>query len=825
MFVDVILPVPLEGTFTYQVPSEFERRVVPGVRVVVPFGMKKQYSGIVKALHDKAPEGDFTMKDILDVLDDYPLVTQNQLALWKWMAFYYMCPIGEVYKAALPAGLKLTSESELVVNGEFCDWASLSPKEMFIVELLQNGKATTAMQLQRKLKELRILSTIRSLINKQVLFIKETIDSSFKPRKETHVCLAEVFHSKEALQQLELSLAKTPKRLELLQSYLRLSGLTAALSLQNKSILKEVSKATLLENSGISSAILVSMRSKGIFEIYDFEVGRLNVKTVDTCPQLPLSNDQEQAYDAINKSFLTKPVCLLHGITSSGKTEIYIKLIKEQLAQGKQVLYLLPEIALTTQITTRLRRVFGNDMGVYHSKFPDNERVEIWQKQLSSEPYKLILGVRSSLFLPFKDLSLIIVDEEHETSYKQQDPAPRYNARDAAIVLATICKARVLLGTATPSFESYKNALDGKYGLVKLQKRYGDVQLPVIEVADVKELMRTKQMKPPFSPRLEEEINNALQRHEQVILFQNRRGYAPIVECPSCGWTPTCEACDVSLTYHQESHQMVCHYCGKTYPMPDVCPSCGSKELRSWGYGTEKIEEEVHQRFPMARTARLDFDSTRSRTAYEKTINDFAIGKTDILIGTQMISKGLDFNNVHVVGIIGADTMLTRPDFRSFERSYQMMSQVAGRAGRRGRQGYVILQTKHADYPVISQVVHNDYLTLFNEQMAEREQFRYPPFYRLIYLYLKHKDEHTVERAAATLAGILHGALADRMLGPDKPVISRVQLLYIRKISLKIENSLSAAKVRDYLLKTVVQLKSMPQYSSLQIYFDVDPLQ
>lgn len=825
MFVDIILPVPLEQTFTYHVPSEFLGRIAVGVRVVVPFGKTKQYSGIVTDVHEGQPEGDFAIKDIIDVLDDHPLLTPEQLQLWKWMAFYYMCPIGDVYKAALPAGLKLTSESEVVINEDFSDWASLSSKEMLIVGFLQQKKTISASQLQHKFKELHILSAVRSLISKNVLFIKETIDSSFKPRKETHVRLSSAYLSKESLEQLETSLEKTPKRQQLLQHYVSLAGVSAAFSLQNRQLIKEVSRAELMASSGISTAVFASMLAKGIFETYDFEVGRLNVKDVETCPQLPLSGAQQKAFDEICRCFLSKPVCLLHGVTSSGKTEIYIRLIREQLAQGHQVLYLLPEIALTTQITTRLRRIFGNEMGVYHSKFPDNERVEIWKKQRSSQPYNLIVGVRSSLFLPFNNLGLIIVDEEHETSYKQQDPAPRYNARDTAIVLASVFKAHVLLGTATPSFESYKNAKEGKYGLVELQHRFGDVQLPVIEVADVKELIRTKQMKPPFSPRLEEEITQALSRHEQVILFQNRRGYAPVVECATCGWTPTCDTCDVSLTYHQETHQLVCHYCGKTYPMPTVCPACESHDLRSWGYGTEKIEEEVHKRFPQARTARLDFDSTRSRTAYEKTINDFAVGKTDILIGTQMVSKGLDFNNVRVVGILNADTMLSQPDFRSFERSFQMMSQVAGRAGRRGKQGYVILQTKHADYTVISQVVGNDYEAMYQEQMAEREQFHYPPFYRLFYIYLKHRDERTVAEAADILGRMLRQTLGDRILGPDKPAVSRLQLLYIRKIALKAENGISAQKLRGYLLEIMQKLKALPTFSGLQIYFDVDPLQ
>jgi primosomal protein N' (replication factor Y) len=823
-FVDVILPLPLEATFTYAVPPELENRVGVGYRVIVPFGAAKQYSGIVTRISDTPPQGEMKVKPVVDILEYHPILLPAQLRFWTWLADYYMCPLGDVYKAALPSGLKLASETSVSVQEDFDDWNRLTPKEMQVFELMQSGKAQSVRQLQKALKDSHVLTCVRALMEKGAVQVKETIDSSFRPRKEVHVRLASKYLTEDALNALLDTLERTPKRFQMITTYIELSGLSAALTLGNLKLIKEVSRRTLLEKSGTSAAVLLALKAKGIVELYDFETGRLRDSGITVVEQLPLTAPQQEAFDDIHKQWAAKPVCLLHGVTSSGKTEIYIRLIREALSQGRQVLYLLPEIALTTQITTRLRRIFGNEMGVYHSKFPDAERVEIWQKQLSDHPYGLILGVRSSLFLPFRNLGLVIVDEEHETSYKQQDPAPRYNARDAAIVLASLYKARTLLGTATPSIETYWNALHGKYGLVELSQRYGDMLLPKIEVADVKELLRTKQMRQPFSPQLEDEIRAALERKEQVILFQNRRGYTPVVECPTCGWTPTCQFCDVTLTYHHDQNRMVCHYCGNSFEVPRACPNCGETHLLSIGFGTEKIEEEVHKRFPGARTARLDLDTTRSRSSYERIIGDFAEGRTDILIGTQMVSKGLDFDNVHVVGILDADTMLTRPDFRSFERAFQMMAQVAGRAGRRGKRGYVILQTKRADYPIIKQVTANDYISMYNEQVEERRAFHYPPFYRLIYAYVKHRDYATVERAAALLGGAMRRRFGDRVLGPDKPAVSRIQMWNIRKVALKVERTASPAQVRRLLRQAADEIRNAVGGSSLQIYFDVDPL-
>lgn len=823
-FCDVILPLPVEGTYTYLIPPALEKLVDVGFRVIVPFGTNKQYSGIILRIHADAPNADFKVKEIIAPLENHTLLTPEQLKLWQWMSNYYMCPLGDVYKAAIPSGLRMESETAVNLLEDFDNWESLKPKELQAFELLQGGKAKNVAQLRRAMNDDRVLDYVRGLMDKGALTIRETIESSFRPRREIHVRLAKPYLSEDALSKLFEQLERTPKRFQLLLKYAEMAGLSSAFTLKNEKLIQEVSKADLLRNSGISAAVLVALRSKGIFETYDFDVTRLQRTGVSVAEQLPLSPAQQDAFNSIHKQFQTKQVCLLNGVTSSGKTEIYIRLIREVIQAGGQVLYLLPEIALTTQITTRLRRIFGDAMGVYHSKFPDNERVEIFQKQLSANPYQLILGVRSSVFLPFRNLKLIIVDEEHETSYKQEEPAPRYNARDTAIVLATYYHAHTLLGTATPSLETFWNAKNGKYGYAELLTRFGDMMLPKIEVVDVKELLRTKAMKPPFSPRLEEEIAKALDAHEQVILFQNRRGYAPIVECPQCGWTPTCDYCDVTLTYHQDLHRMVCHYCGRSFEIPNACPSCGETHLKNFGFGTEKIEEEIKKRFPQARTSRLDLDTTRNKNAHENIINSFAAGKTDILIGTQMVSKGLDFDNVHVVGILDADTMLTRPDFRSFERSFQMMSQVAGRAGRRNKRGYVILQTKHADYPVIRQVVDNDYADMYEEQMEERQTFRYPPYYRLIYVYLKHRDNHIVEQAAQQLGTVLRQIFGERVLGPDKPAIARLQLLYIRKIALKIERNVPTSVVRQRLTQAVDGLKQTTTFNALRVYFDVDPI-
>ena len=681
-FADVILPVPLPGCFTYSLPADVTPHIQVGARVVVPFGNKKTQIGLVARLHDLRPEG-VEVKEILELVDDSPVVTPRQLNLWQWISDYYLCSIGEVFKAALPGKMKKAPSSLPFKGG--------------------SGHLTKA---------------------------------------------------------------------------------TKNTSSQNHPTLP-------LERGG-------------------------------NLPSLSLA--QSTALESIKYQWQQHAVCLLHGVTSSGKTEIYIHLISEAIARGQQVLYLLPEIVLTSQLTDRMKAVFGERLGVYHSKFTDVQRAEIWQRQLSDQPYEIIVGVRSSIFLPFTKLGLVIVDEEHEVNFKQQDPAPRYNARDVSILMASRAKAKVLLGTATPSLGSYYNTRLGKYGIVRLAERYGQVQLPIVEVVDMKELRRKRLVQGPFSPQLLEKMRQALSAHEQVILFQNRRGYAPHIECRVCGWVPRCPHCDVSLTMHARSGRMTCHYCGYTTDIPERCPNCENPELHQHGFGTERIEEDIQKLFPEACVARLDLDTTRTRTAYEQILHDFATGNTNILVGTQMVTKGLDFEQVSVVGILSADTMLNQPDFRAYERSFQMMSQVAGRAGRRQRQGYVLLQTMEVSLPLIHQIVAGDFDAMYQEQMLERRQFAYPPFFRLIFVYMKHRRADEVDHLAREFVIRLRSLFGQRVLGPDEPPVARVQSLFIRRTMLKIEPQLPLNKVHECLLRTKAELLATKAFSSAQIYFDVDPL-
>ena len=816
-YVDVIVPLPIASQYTYSVPTEMEECVQEGCRVVVPFGQKKFYTAIVTKVHYSAPEN-YETKDVEEVLDSSPVILPAQFRFWEWLSTYYLCTLGDVYKAAMPSGMKLESETLVVYNEEFEAVEPLSKNEQRILDLLSDDKEQCVTQLQKASGIKSILPIIKRLLDKQAVFVKEDLKRNYKPRTEARVRLTEAYSTEQALRELFDNLGRAKKQLALLMKYIELSGWMGTAS-----ALKEVSKKELMDKAGASVSILNGLMEKGVLETYYFEIGRLDKSIKGTMGLNPLNEAQEKAFTAIKKSFLQKSVCLLHGVTSSGKTEIYIHLIEEALKKGQQVLYLLPEIALTTQITERLKRVFGNRLGVYHSKFPDAERVEIWKKQLTDESYDIILGVRSSIFLPFNRLGLIIVDEEHENTYKQQEPAPRYHARSAAIMLASMYGANVLLGTATPSVESYFNARSGKYGLVQLKERYKEIRLPHIELVDIKELTHQKRMKGPFSPVLVKEIRSALDRKEQVILFQNRRGFSQMVECRTCGWIPKCKNCDVSLTYHKRLNQLTCHYCGYTQPVATSCPACGGVELLNRGIGTERIEEDIQLTFPDVKVARMDLDTTRTRTAYEKIIADFEQGKTDILIGTQMISKGLDFEHVNVVGILNADTMLNYPDFRSYERAFQLMAQVAGRAGRKDKQGLVILQTKSPELPVISQVLNNDYEQLYEDQLAERQVFRYPPFYRLIYVYLKHRKEDVLDQAAEMASALLRTGLGNRVLGPDKPPVARIQTLFIKKIMIKVELSVLMAKVRDYLKGVQRTLLEDARFRSLIVYYDVDP--
>ena len=818
-FVDVILPLPLNSCFTYALPETLAGNVQVGCRVVVPFGKKKFYTGIVQDIHCREPKG-YEVKDVADVLDARPVLLASQFKLWDWVADYYLCTRGDVYKAALPSGLKLESETIVAFNPDFEPSGRLSDREQKVLSQLESEGETSVTCLEKSCGVKNMLTLVKSLLDKEAIMVKEELKRTYKPRTEVRVRLTAAARNEHRLHFFFDELQRrAPKQLDLLMRYLELSG-----SLGGSSV-REVSKAELLQRAQATPAVFNGLVEKGILEIYKQEVGRLdNSAVADLQPLNPLNVHQEKAYHAIINVFHQKNVCLLYGVTASGKTEIYIHLIAETIRRGRQVLYLLPEIALTAQITARLRRVFGARLGIYHSKFPDAERVEIWQNQLSGQDYDIILGVRSSVFLPFRRLGLVIVDEEHENTYKQQDPAPRYHARNAAIMLASYYGAKTLLGTATPSLESWYNAGTGKYGLVELKERYTQIQLPEILPVDIKELQHKKRMNGPFSPLLLQHIREALEQHAQVILFQNRRGFAPMVECHTCGWVPRCKNCDVSLTYHKGLRQLTCHYCGYTMPVPRRCPACEGTDLRSRGFGTEKIEDDIRALFPEARVARMDLDTTRTRAAYERILADFEQGRTDILIGTQMVSKGLDFEHVNVVGILNADTMLNYPDFRAYERAFQLMAQVAGRAGRKDKRGRVVLQTKSIDHPIIAQVMANDFEGMASGQLAERQMFRYPPYYRLVYVYLKHRDEALLDVMAHAMAERLRVVFADRVLGSDKPPVARVQTLFIRKIVVKIETTASLSRVRQWLVEVQREVQSDERFRSLLVYYDVDPM-
>ena len=822
-FADILLPLALENTLTYGISADLQLAV--GQRVVVPLGKRKRYTGIVTRLHDEAPAEGVELKYVEEVVDEAPLLLPAQLQFWEWLANYYICTKGEVLKAALPSGLKLESEMRLIRAESPADVAEMTPLQQAIYHLLDAEKPTTLEDITSKLKRTSIINTVRQMIDNGWVEVRETMRESFRARTETYVRLPESVVLEDKIDALFDGLRKGGKPYALLLAYTDLARSAAALRLRNPKLLAEVSRSQLLQRVEGGDAALRALIEKGYLESYSVEVGRLKTcAATETLGMRPLNDHQQRALEQIKTSFLQHDITLLHGVTSSGKTEVYMKLIEDTLAEGKQVLYMLPEIALTTQITTRLGRVFGDKMGVYHSKFPDAERVELWKRQLTDKAFPLILGVRSSLFLPFQNLGLIIVDEEHETSYKQQDPAPRYHARDAALVLAKQLGAKVLLGTATPSLESFYKARQKRYGFVEMRERFGGVQLPEIIVEDVKELKRKKMMKTPFSPRLKEEILAALERKEQAILFLNRRGYSPVLDCHHCGWTPKCTQCDVSLTFHQREQRLVCHYCGKSYDVPRSCPNCHEADLRDIGYGTEKIQAAIEAVFPTARTARMDLDTTRSRAAYEQIIRKFQQGETDILIGTQMLTKGLDFDRVSVVGIINADQLTNMPDFRAHERAFQMLSQVAGRAGRRGKQGKVVMQTRQVEHPLTQQVVTNDYFGMYAEQMQERQLFRYPPFYRVIHIFLKHRDDRTVEAASAYLASLLRPHFPTDLLGPERPLVAKVQMQYIRKFMLKVAPNLQPASIRATLRAARNVVAEHPEFKGLTIYYDVDPL-
>lgn len=823
-YADVILPLPLAGAFTYALPAAIRPDVRVGCRLIVPFGAKKIYSAIVVGLRDEAPPTDFQLKEALELLDASPVLLPQQLSLWQWIASYYLCTMGEVYKAALPSGMKLESESVVVYNPNHDTAQPLTPNERLVLDNLEQKTEQKLIDLQKATALPHVLPVVKRLLEKGAVVMKEEVRRTYRPKRVNCVRLTEACFGEKPLAAAQEALQRSPKQQELFLRYLTLAQAQTALRLQNRQLLVEVEKAALLEEGG-SAAVFRALQERGFVEVYEKQVGRLSADALP--PELavrPLSEAQQRAKDEIEAVWQTQDVCLLHGVTSSGKTEVYIHLIREALERGRQVLYLLPEIVLTAQLVDRLKRVFGERLGVYHSKYPDAERVEVWQKQLGDHPYDILVGVRSSVFLPYQRLGLVIVDEEHETSFKQQEPAPRYHARNVALLLAARSGAKTLLGTATPSVESYFHARQGKYGLVRLEERYSQVQLPRIVVADLKDLRHRKMMTGPFSPQLLEAMRLALERREQVILFQNRRGFSPQMECRTCGWTPRCTNCDVSLILHKSTGRMTCHYCGSTHPVPARCPSCEGTDLSNIGYGTERIEDDIQALFPQARIARMDLDTTRSRQAYEQLIADFQHGRTDILVGTQMVTKGLDFERVSVVGILNADTMLNMPDFRSYERAFQMMTQVAGRAGRRSARGLVVLQTKDAESSVVKQILQNDYAGLYHDQMEEREQFNYPPLCRLIAVCLKHKEERVADALARNMGGLMRQVFGQRVLGPDVPPVGRVQQFYIRKLLLKIEMQASMDEARLRLRQMQAHLLAQPQYKAAQVYYDVDPV-
>jgi len=819
-YADVILPLPLENSYTYSIPPDLEKSVIPGCRVLVNFGKKRYFTAIVLMVHDRPPKSTYyETKEIYALLDVIPILKRPQLRFWEWISSYYLCKLGDVYKAAVPSGLKLESETIVVYNEEFVSESKLRSNEQSVLDAFSEKSKLTIADLEKKTGIRNVIPVLASLMARGAVEVSEELKKGYTPKIQIFIRLSEKYRSEEKLQLAFTKLKRAPKQEALLLSFLDISQ---ALNLQ---LTKELSKKELLEKSNSTSNILDGLLKRGILESYEKEVGRLRVPVCRLQAPSPLTPYQLKAFHEIGNVFKNKEVCLLYGVTSSGKTEIYSHLINGVLNQGQQVLYLLPEIAITTQITERLAKLFGDKMLVYHSKFSDNERVEVWNKLLQTKEPMLILGVRSSLFLPFAKLGLIIVDEEHENSYKQQDPAPRYHARNAAIVLANMHGAKTLLGSATPSIDSYYNTLVDKYGLVELQSRYGDCLTPEILTVDIKELRRKKIMKETlFSPLLIQKIQTALQDGEQIILFQNRRGFAPMLECKQCGWVPHCINCDVSLTYHKYHHRLECHYCGHSEQLPKRCPQCESQDIKMLGFGTEKIEEEIQSLFPSVKVERLDFDSARSRNAYERILSDFETGKTQILIGTQMLSKGLDFGNVGVVGILNADSLLNFPDFRAHERAYQLLVQVSGRAGRREKRGTVILQTSQPGHPIIQMAQQFAYKEMVSLQLSERKAFRYPPYYRLIILVIRSRNNEILQEMSTLYADTLRTRFGERVLGPVIPPITRVQTLYVRKIFLKIEVSAAITPVRELLDNVNAEMQRYLPFKQLIVHYDVDPL-
>ncbi|MCM1332818.1 MAG: primosomal protein N' [Bacteroides sp.] len=818
-YAEVILPLPLYSTFTYRIPAAMSGKIAVGHRVVVPFGKKKFYTAIVVAVTPVAPQG-FDVKEIYSLLDEKPVLKHPQLKLWEWMSQYYLCSLGDVYKAAVPAGLKVESETFVEINGDYEEDPDdrLSEREAIIAQTLDHNGRMTPAEISRKTGMQNVESLVARMLEKGVVMIHEKLVERYRVKKETCVRLAVDRNDSEAMHKA-FDTVRTSKKQEKL--------LVAMIDMINKNtgrgIPCEVTKAQLLESTGLTPAILSAVVAKGILETYTREISRFKYLG-PAIGELPvLTSPQNEALHAIHNGFLEKDIVLLHGVTSSGKTEIYIHLIDFILKKGEQALYLVPEIALTTQLTRRLQKVFGEKVVIYHSKFSDNERVDIWKRVLNDPSPCVVIGARSSLFLPFSNLGIVIVDEEHESSYKQFDPAPRYNARDCATVLASMHGAKTLLGSATPAIETYYKATSGRYGLVTLSKRYEGVKLPEIMVVDMNDERKRNRLSGPLSFPLAQLSRERLEKKEQLIFFHNRRGFAPVVLCRQCGFVPKCQNCDVSLTYHRRAGEMVCHYCGATYRLPTICPACKEPAIEVHGYGTERIEDIIEATFKEAKTLRMDLDTTRNKDSYENIITDFSKGKADILVGTQMVTKGLDFDRVSLVGVLNADTLINFPDFRSAERAFNMLEQVAGRAGRRSERGMVVVQTTQPSHPVIGYLQAHNYIGFYNHELEERRRFNYPPFTRVINIYLKHREEEPLIRVSALYAEHLRGLLGNRVFGPDEPHVSRIQSLYIRKIMLKVEVGASMAKVKSLLRQVYETFMEYKEFRSLMVYYDVDP--
>ena len=819
-YIDVLLPLALRQCLTYSVPTDFDGELQVGQRVLVPMGRRKYYAALIKRVYQEPPQG-YAVKDFLQLLDEKPVLEASHLRFWEWMSAYYMATEGEVMTAALPSGFKIESETLMELHPDFTgDVSHLSAKEIQLILLLEQRERMSLREIEQALSLSKVWVMVRNLMEKNVLSVYEEVREKYRARTETCLCLAPQYAEQpEALAELFASLEKSARNRK------QVDTLLVFMSLLRQEPSGFVPKKKLLQQERLSESSLQSLLKKQVLYTKELEISRLSSGMVEKSVQdIVLTTAQQTAMDEILEQWKQQDVVLLHGVTGSGKTEIYTKLIQQVISEGKQVLYLLPEIALTTQIINRLQKYFGGKVGVYHSRFNELERVEIWRKvQAEKEAYQVVIGARSALFLPFRNLGLIIVDEEHDSSYKQYDPAPRYHARDAAVVLSRQCGAKVLLGSATPSLESYYNVQRGKYGYVALKERYAGMELPEVSLVDLKKEPKGREVWTPYSQTLLDQIGQALERHEQVILFQNRRGFSLHLECDMCHHIPLCKNCDVALTYHKDRHQLRCHYCGYTENVPPVCPQCGSPKIRMAGFGTEKVEEELSLIFPQARIARLDYDSTRSKSAYQRIIYDFESQKIDILVGTQMVTKGLDFDHVSTVGILNADNMLFFPDFRAYERAFQVFSQVSGRAGRKFRQGKVLIQTFQPNHPIFQWVIQQDEKAMLQQLLSERKQFLYPPYCRFIKLTLKHKDAETVNNSAAFLAQMLKQAFGTSVLGPAYPPIPRVKNLYMKDIILKIVNINALPEVKRYLFQAMDCVKKCPEYRSVSIAADVDP--